>query len=50
MTFELIRISIQIPIQVIKYLEIGLNLGYGVLSYPQFVDTVQCLTKGKIKP
>ena len=43
MTFELIRISIGIPIQVIKHLEIGINLekANGALSYPQFVDSVQ---------
>ena len=41
MTFELIRIWIYILIQVIKHLEIGLNLENVVLSYPQFVDSVQ---------
>ena len=41
MTFELIRIWIRIPIQVIKHLEIGVNLENGVISYPQFVDSVK---------
>ena len=40
MTFELIRIWIRIPIQVIKHLEIGVNLENGVIFYPQFVDSV----------
>ena len=32
------------PIQVIKHLEIGLNLENGMLSYAQFVDSVQSAT------
>ena len=41
MTFELTRIWIHIPIQVIKHLEIDLNLENGTLSYPHFVNSVQ---------
>ena len=44
MTFELTRIWIRIPMQVLKHLEIDLNLENGVLPYPQFLDSVQCLT------
>ena len=40
MTYFFTRIRIGISIQVIKHLEIGLNLENGVLSYPQFADSV----------
>ena len=42
-TFELKIIRICISVQVIKHLEIGLNLENGVLSYWQFVDSVQSI-------
>ena len=35
MTFELIRIWIWVLIHVIKHLEIGLNLKFGVIYYPK---------------
>ena len=41
MTFELIRICIRTPIQVVKYLEISLSLENSAFIYPQFVDSVQ---------
>ena len=41
MTFELTRIWIGIPIQVIRHLKISLNQENDALSYPQFVESVQ---------